>query len=206
MLSGIGPDRARCAAHSLLAAGADSLVSWGCAAGLDPALSPGTLLLAQAVEAPGRRCYRVDLRWRECVRTRLMGSIAFADGAIASTSTVLGCPGQKATLFESTHAVAADMESGAVADVARQKGKPFLVVRAVSDPATLGMPKSVLREMDSWGRIRLARLVAAAFRNPHELISLLRLGWGYFASLRTLTRAARHLGVDGLSLPPSGSE
>lgn len=206
MLSGIGPDRARCAAHSLVAAGADALVSWGSAAGLDPALSSGTLLLAEAVEAPGQIRYRVDLRWREYVRTRLTGNITFADGAIASTLTVLDCPEQKATLFQSTHAMAADMESGAVAEVARQKDKPFLVVRAVSDPAAMVMPKLVLRETDSWGRIRLTSLVTAAFRKPPELISLLRLGWGYFAALRTLTRVARQLGVDGLSQPPRGGE
>ncbi len=201
MLSGIGPERARRAAHFLLTAGAEALVSWGSAAGLDPTLCSGTLLLAEAVEVPGQIRYRVDLRWREYVRTRLRGNFAFAEGAIASTTAVLDSPEQKAALFRFTHAMAADMESGAVAEVAQQKGKPFLIVRAVSDPAAMVMPKLVLRETDSWGRVRLMRLVTAVFRHPPDLIGLLQLGRGYFAALRTLTRAARHLDVDGLSHP-----
>lgn len=199
MLSGIGPDRARGAANALLAAGADALVSWGSAAGLDPTLSSGTLLLAEAVEAPGQGHYRVDVPWREYVRTRLTGNVAFAEGAVAATSTVLTSREQKAALFRSTHARAADMESGAVAEVAQQKGKPFLVVRAVSDPAGMSIPNMVLRQTNNWGHIRLMRLLKTVVCNPPELISLLRLGWGYLAALRTLTHAARHLGVDGPS-------
>lgn len=201
MLCGIGPDRARCAARSLLKAGADALVSWGSAAGLDPDLSAGTLLLAEAVKAPGQVCYQVDLRWREYVRARLTNSIAFVDGAIASTPTVLDCPEQKSVLFRSTQAVAADMESGAVAEVAQQTGKPFLVVRAVSDPAGMVVPTHLLGETDRWGSIPLTSVLRTAARSPRDLINLVRLGKGYFAALRTLTRTARHLGVDGLSKP-----
>lgn len=200
MLSGIGHERARLAANALLTAGADALVSWGSAAGLDPALSSGTLLLPEAVKMPGGIHYRVDRGWRENVRKRLNGGLAFAEGAIAFTPSILRCLEEKASLFRSMRALAADMESGAVAEVARQKNKPFLVVRAVSDPAGMVMPKLILRETDGWGHIRLAGLMRAVFRNPVELISLLRLGTGYFAALRTLRRAGRHLGVDGLRL------
>lgn len=202
MLSGIGPERARRAANSLLAAGADALVSWGSAAGLDPRLASGTLVLADAVEVPGSIRYRVERRWREDVRTRLQeANFALAEGAIASATLVLDSPEQKAALFHLTHAMAADMESGAVAEVAQQKKRPFLIVRAVSDPAGLTMPKRVLRETDSWGRIPLTSLGMAVFRHPPDLIGLLALGRGYFAALRTLARAARHLEGDGLSHP-----
>jgi hypothetical protein len=135
------------------------------------------------------------------VRQRLKGSVAVAEGAIASTPVALDRPEQKAILFRSTHAMAADMESGAIAEVAQQEHKPFLVVRAVSDPVGMVMPKQVLRRTDSWGHIRLTRLLLTLFRYPAELFSLIRLGIGYFAALRTLKHTARSLGADGLSPP-----
>jgi adenosylhomocysteine nucleosidase len=201
VLCGTGPERARVAARSLLAAGAEALVSWGSAAGLEPDLSAGTLLLAEAVEVTGHIRYQVDLRWRDHVRARLTNNIAFVEGAIAATPTVLDCPEQKSALFHATQALAADMESGAVAEVAQQTGKPFIVVRAVSDPAQASMPTRVLRETDGWGGIPLTSVITAVARNPRELVNLLQLGTGYYAALRTLTRTARCLGVDGLSKP-----
>lgn len=199
--SGIGSERAKDAAHALLAAGAQALVSWGAAGGLDPALSAGTLLLAEAVVVPGQGRYPVDLRWRASLRARLMGHVAFVEGPLASTRKVLDDPAQKAALFRATGALAADMESGAVAAVAKQRGKPFLVVRVIADTAAMAMPRRLLHEVDDWGRIRPTSLVAMTLRNPSELVRLLRLGRRYFSALRTLALVNRHLGLDGLRGP-----
>lgn len=200
-LCGIGPERAQCAAHSLVSAGVEALVSWGTAAGLDPALPSGVLLLADAVQRGERPPYQVDVVWRERVRARLENNISLAEGTIAATPAVLDCPQQKADLFHNTHAVAADMESAAIAQVAVQERKPLLIVRAISDPADMVVPKLVLREADPWGRIGLTPLLTTAVRNPGELVGLWRLARAYFAALRTLRHAARYLGADGLSRP-----
>lgn len=199
--SGIGPERAKDAAHALLAAGAQALVSWGTAGGLDPALSAGTLLLAEAVVAPGQGRYPVDRRWRASLRSRLMGHVALVEGLLASTCEVLDDPARKAALFRAAGALAADMESGAVAGVAEQRGKPFLVVRVVADTAAMAMPRHLLHAVDEWGRIRPKSLVAMALRHPPELVRLLRLGRGYSSALRTLALVTRHLGLDGLRAP-----
>ena len=56
-LSGIGPERACLAAKALLERGVTALLSWGCAGGLDPKLSPGDLVLPKTVIAADQSAF-----------------------------------------------------------------------------------------------------------------------------------------------------
>ena len=55
---------------------------------------------------------------------------------------------RKAQLFGATRAVAVDMESAAVAEVAAQHGLPFLVLRVVLDTAADSLPASIAARVD----------------------------------------------------------
>ncbi|MCR6632763.1 MAG: purine phosphorylase [Magnetospirillum sp.] len=148
------------AARAMVAAGATRLLSFGLAGGLDPTLTPGTVILATEVISGGDRL-PTDEAWRQgiarpaMIQAPLLGAgepLARSDAKLAAGAV--------------TGAVAVDMESGAVARVAREAGLPFLALRAIADPAWRDLPPAVLRIIDGQGRIRLRAAALALALHP----------------------------------------
>lgn len=166
---------ARRAAESLLAAGAEGLVSFGLAGGLDPALAPGALVIPRAVRA-GAATYETD--------PALAGPPTAA--LILAGDTVLARVADKAAAWRETGASAVDMESGAVAEAAHAAGRPFAVIRAVCDPAGRALPPAALVALDDAGMIGLARVIGAVLRDPRQIPALLALARDAGRARRTL--------------------
>lgn len=176
-VAGIGPERATEAAQRLVGEGVACLVSWGTCAGLVEGLKSGTLMLPQAVVSS-------DGSHFETLRLERFSRLSSARREpLAEAKHVLETTQAKRTLAERTGAVAADMESGAVARVAREAGLPFLVVRAVIDPVEQALPKAVLRLTDAFGRVQWQRLPGVALTHAP---TLWRLGRQSKAAMGTL--------------------
>ena len=95
---------------------------------------------------------------------------------------------EKADLFESSGAAAVDMESHAVAAVARKYSLPFLPVRAVADPATRSVPEFALTALSPGGRIRPGAVIARLLARPWEIRELLGLAVETRAAMASLRR------------------
>ncbi len=190
-LCGIGRARARAGAGALLGAGATALLSWGTAGGLDGALVAGSLVLPQTVISSAGEALHVDPGWRERVSRRLAGYLAYSHGPLVESPAVLGQPADKQALFKASGAAAVDMESAAVADVARGAGVPFLAVRAVLDPAARVIPVGILGAIEPSGRLRGLSLLHALVARPRTLIDLLQLRADLRAARATLAEVAR---------------
>jgi adenosylhomocysteine nucleosidase len=147
-VSGIGADNAARAAHSLAAAGAAALLSWGVAGALDPALRSGTAVLPLEVMVAGRR-YQTDRLWHGQVAMALQGRVPLVSGALLTSEIAVASAAHKADLFQHSGAVAVDMESAAVAGVAAQLRLPFLALRVILDTARDSLPDSVLRSFEA---------------------------------------------------------
>lgn len=163
------------AARALLAAGATRLVSFGLAGGLDPALPPGTLVLATEVIADGQ-CWPTDPAWAAAFPQAHRAPVLGVVEPLTSRAA-------KAAAFARTGAVAVDMESGAVARVAAQAGVPLLVLRAVADPAGQAVPAAALRCLDGQGRLRPRAALAALALHPWAMG---RLAWQARAGMKAL--------------------
>jgi adenosylhomocysteine nucleosidase len=193
--SGARPERARAAAARLLAEGALGLVSFGLAAGLAPELRAGDLVLAEAVALPDGRHLGADPTWRRrCAATLAEAGVALHVGSVAGTDRLLATPGQKRALFEATGALAADMESHAVAELASAAGMPFIVVRAISDRADQALPAAAIGFLGADGQIR-PRALIGVIAKPAALAALVRLGLQTRRALGTLSQVARRAGV-----------
>ncbi|MGH8533078.1 MAG: purine phosphorylase [Gammaproteobacteria bacterium] len=195
-VSGIGQARARQAAETLVAQGARSLLSWGTAGALAAVLQPGDVIVPDTIlvsDAP----FPVDAAWRARLAARLAEHLTLHTGAMLHTAEAIATPDEKRRLFERTGALAVDMESAAVAQVARRAGVPFAVLRAIVDSQTTVIPAAALAAIDDVGRPRIARLLAALAREPRDLVGLLRLSVCFRAGLASLKRAA---GFAGLSM------
>lgn len=191
VVSGIGPVAAAEGARRLVLSGVRALLSWGVAGGLDPKLVPGTLVLPEAVISPEGRVFPTAHEWRERVRAAL-ASHAVCGGRLLTCREPLGSTEAKARAFHETAAVAVDMESSAVAEVAASQRLFFLAVRAIVDTATDAVPRAALMAASPGsGSLRVGRLLAAIAAAPSELPALVRLAGRYRAARRALSAVAR---------------
>jgi adenosylhomocysteine nucleosidase len=211
-IGGIGASGAQASCESLLAMGATALVSWGVAAGLDPRLASGTLVIAwqlarqdDAAPAPLTVTADASRRWADRVTSRLTSRVHVARGSIASADEMLQTVADKRNAAR-TGAVAADMETGGVARVAQSAGVPWLAFRAIADTADVALPASVLHAVDHTGRVRAGHLARGLVRHPEELLQLPGLARGFRAALRALKAAAHEAGPTLLAPEVTGDE
>ena len=155
----MGPGAAETAARALIESGCGGLISFGLAGALDPGLQRGSLVIAEEVVSARGERFPTGRDWRE----RLLGRLAPVDRPLSggrlygSDEPVLTAEGKR-SLAAHTGASVTDMESHAVARVARDERVPLLVVRAVLDPARESIPGWLPRVVDARGRPRIAEV------------------------------------------------
>ena len=192
VVSGIGLKSAAEGARRLVLSGARALISWGVAGALDPQLTPGTLVLADAVISPEGRVFPTADEWRERVRAALAVIHPVCSGRLLTCREPLGSTDAKARAFRETAAVAVDMETSAVAEVAASQGLRFLAVRAIVDTAADVVPRAALMAASPGSvSVRVGRLLTALAGTPSELPALVRLASRYRAARGTLSAVAR---------------
>jgi adenosylhomocysteine nucleosidase len=199
VVSGMGPQAARHAAHSLVAAGAQGLLSFGLAGALDPALRAGALLLPQWVIDEAGQVHTTYAPWRErlaAIAAARPDAQEVAQGKLLSVAQPLVSAAIKSQAHTRTGACAVDMESFAIAEVAAEQGVKFAVARVVVDAAADALPRSVTRATGPRGEVHIARLLGGLLRGPTEMFTLLQLSQRYRVALRSL----RYLGRADLGL------
>jgi adenosylhomocysteine nucleosidase len=188
-IGGGTPQGARVAAEQLLQEGARSLVSFGLAGGLDPALTPGDLLAAETVLSGGR-LFPCDAALVRRLGVRSVPLLLAGDAIVATAR-------EKARLYAESGAAAVDLESGAVAELATEAGIPFAVLRAICDGADRNLPRAAMEGLDSAGRIAPFKLVAALLRDQAQIFGLIALGRDAARARSALLKAAPGLAALG---------
>jgi adenosylhomocysteine nucleosidase len=188
-VSGMGGAAAALAAARLIEAGASALMSFGLAGGLDPSLSAGSVVLPSEVISRGGARFLTSTGWREQLRLRLAEQRPVAGGTLLSSLDLIDSVADKAAVFRETGAVAVDMESVGVAEVAEALGLPFVAVRVIVDTAVDALPRAV-RAASRAGQVSLRRLVGEIALAPLDLVALIRLARRYRAATRSLAAVA----------------
>jgi hopanoid-associated phosphorylase len=178
-------------AGELLERGATALVSFGIAGGLAPDLAPGTLVIGSAVVVR-LGTVATDAAWS----ARLAAALPEArTGLVLGGDRILGDARQKAALFARTGALAVDLESGGVARAATAAGVPFVVLRAIADPAARDLPPAALIGLNAEGGIALGAVLASLWRDRAQLPRLLQVARDARVARAALLRGVRHLGA-----------
>jgi hopanoid-associated phosphorylase len=159
-------------ANRLAACGADCLLSFGLAAGLDPALPPGTIVIPSAVQAWGN-VWPSEPTLRHILGGEQAGVIS---GPLLHSDQVVLQARHKADLFAATHCAALDMESGFLARAAHEAGLPFAVLRVVCDPATRSLPPITACVLSPDGGLQIGLLLRSLLRHPSQIGGLISLG------------------------------
>lgn len=132
----------------------DALVSVGICGALDPALALGDIVVDESAAPRSDRPHR--------------------RGTIVSVDRVISTVEEKQQL--AVQGIAVEMESRAVAEVARERGLRFFCVKAVSDTAAEEMPLDFNRYRAADGSFEKGRIALAAVSRPFTLLpALLRL-------------------------------
>lgn len=191
----MGPGAAEAAARTLIEAGCDGLISFGLAGALSSELEPGSVVIPDEVVADVGGWAPTDPAWRERLLGRLAaGGVAASGGRLyGSDQPVLTAEGKR-ELAISTGASAIDMESHAVARVAREAGRPFLVIRAVLDPLRASVPTWLPSVVDDSGRPKITAVVRGCLLHPRDLPYLIGLARSQHTGLASLRRVALHAG------------
>lgn len=157
------------------------LLSFGVAGGLDPALKVGDAVVATHACGPGWDM-EADLAWATALAAATGARLARVAASPAPAADVA----HKRRLREATGGAVVDMETHAVAHLARERRLPFAVLRVVSDTAGEALPAAALAGMRADGRTDALAVAGALLRRPGELPSLIRTARGYGTAMRRL--------------------
>jgi adenosylhomocysteine nucleosidase len=191
IVSGMGLPAAEAAASALVEAGADALLSFGLAGGLDPVLQAGTVCLPSEVVSREGVAVATTPAWRKALCEVLTSRCLVAGGKLLSSHVALDSVAQKSQAFLDTGAALVDMESLSVGQVAASRHLPFMAVRVIIDTARDALPPAVARATARPGQVPVLRLLGELSRHPRELPGVIRLGARYRAASRSLAAVAR---------------
>ncbi len=177
-------------------AGVLGLISFGVAGALVDGLRPGSIVVADCV-VDGSSRHPVHEAWSDAMARRLPGVHRLS---LAGSDSIVAAAVDKAALHTATGAGIVDMESHIAARLAVRHDLPFVVLRAVADPAGRSMPPAALVAMNPGGGVAIGAVLRSLARDPLQLQQLLRIGLDAQRALRSLDRAHRALGA-GLGYP-----
>jgi adenosylhomocysteine nucleosidase len=178
------------AIEQALAEGGYALISFGVCASLKPGLTAGTCLAGREVVHAGTT-YAADTAWTARIAKVIGGKEPVIMAGVDHPLTSLA---EKRPLHAASGAVAADMESHIVAEIATRNGLPFAVLRVVADPAARDIPPAALAAMAADGGVDIAGLLAALRRDPAQLAALARLAGDTARAMAGLFRCHHLLG------------
>lgn len=193
-VSGMGHAAAARAAERLAGRGVSGLMSFGYAGAIRPGIRRGAVVVADSVEAHDGEHYETDSYWRAELAQALSGLADIRVGSFKSVRQVVSTATDKHHLAGRTSALAVDMESGAIAGVARRYGLPFIAVRAIVDEAHHAVPAIVSGAVDHTGRTRAWRIAWPLVKDPGQLKALIALAKGADAANRALLEVCRRAG------------
>ena len=182
MVSGIGFKRAEAAAEALIEAGCHHLISWGSCVALNNSLQTGDVIMAESMLLPSGR---INLSTLESI-TSSKHSFPLVLGNMTNAETILDTQQKKQALHAASGAIAADMESSAIALLAKKHDIPCTVIRAVSDTLDMSLPLRILEQVDPYGDVHLPGLTFALLKKPSDLFALIKLGRGFNKAMRNL--------------------
>jgi len=192
-LSGMGYKSAHNATKELLGLKVDALISWGVAGAIDNSLNPGDLILAESIISEDK-IYKISNEWFKQISEHFQKTpYKVFNGDIASNRAICASTTDKELLFQKTSALAVDMESTSIVELASANNIDFLVIRAIADDTGTSIPEAVLNHTDSLGKPDPIPFMLSCLKKPGQINNLFKLARCYKQALKTLIHIAPDL-------------
>jgi hopanoid-associated phosphorylase len=146
------------------------VISIGLAGALSPHLKVGEVVIADQI-LTGLENWDCHEAWR----VRLLSRLPHAhQGQIFGSDVIIEKAETKSGLYDTTGALAVDMESQVAARFAAKRNLPLAALRVISDDASHVLPPAALVAMKPDGGIALGRVLGSLFRKPAQVPALVR--------------------------------
>ncbi|WP_230537138.1 hypothetical protein [Teredinibacter turnerae] len=180
---GVGARNATNAAESLIAGGADALLSFGISGALDTSLCSGQVMsIVQVIQVSDNITYSCN---------SLTSHYPTATQLCVSNPVIHAA--DKLALAANWSAHTVDMESSAVAAVAQHARKPFFCMRVVCDQAEDNLPAELVPLLGENSGVNPLALIASVVKRPTLLTDLFMLNRKYRIALRSLSAVGSEL-------------
>jgi len=146
------------------------VISIGLAGALSPHLKVGDVVIADRL-ITGLESWDCQEAWRIRLLSRLPDA---HQGQIFGSDVIIEHADTKAGLYDTTGALAVDMESQVAARFAAKRNLPLAALRVISDDATHILPPAALVAMKPDGGIALGKVLGSLFRKPTQVPALVR--------------------------------
>jgi hopanoid-associated phosphorylase len=166
------------------------VISIGLGGGLSPHLKVGDVVVGERVLS-GADVFRCDNLWRVALAAKIPHA---HQGPVAGSDVILEDSETKAALYQSSGALAVDMESHIAARFAAARGLKLAALRVISDDARHTLPPAALMAMTQDGGIALGRVLWSLAKNPLQLGALIRTGRSSGKAFAELLRCRDLLG------------
>ena len=192
-ISGIGYKSCLNAAKKLVKLNVDGLISWGIAGAISDSIKSGDVIIARSV-INHKNIYSTSYEWQKKIISHFKNSsYKIFDGDIVSTEKICASFEEKMKLFRKTKALAIDMESAGIAEVAMAGNLDFIIIRAIADNADSNIPEAVIKNIDNFGRINIGKFLVFCLFHPTQIYETILLAKNYKKSLSTLTNISTEL-------------
>jgi adenosylhomocysteine nucleosidase len=174
------------------------VISIGLGGALSPHLKVGDVVIAEGFMT-GAENWDCHAGWRNRLASLLphahQGQLFGSDAIIHQAETKTG-------LYDTTGALAVDMESQIAARFAYQRNLPLAGLRVISDDATHVLPPAALVAMRPDGGISLAAVLWSVMKKPAQIPALIRTGRASSKAFAELLRCRDlcGVGIAGLNL------
>jgi len=161
--AGMGFVRARNATTALIDAHTpDWILSCGFSGALLPEMHVGEIVMANSiVDQHGQELHQSLNAESNPTGGLYVGRVLTADEMVRTIE-------EKRQLAEQHAAIAVDMESLAVAQIARDRKKNFMAIRAISDDMSSDLPPEVLSVVGATGAVRLGAALGSLVKRPES--------------------------------------
>jgi adenosylhomocysteine nucleosidase len=170
-------------------AGCRAIVSFGLAGGLSPELRAGDIVIASSVVGHNGE-FATDDVWSgwllTAIPTAFYARIAGVDLAVASSA-------QRLELSGRVGALAVDMESHLIGQIAARHLMRFVAVRVVVDAVNRNIPETALTCLSRTGEARRSELGRRLAARPRDTLDILRLWADWLSARRALANACEIL-------------
>ncbi len=197
--TGSGPLHLEILAERVTKLRPSGLISIGTAGGLSPHIRPGTLLVPKRILLRNGTALQTDQDWHTGVYDALKSHCPVNTGDLLTVTDLVRRPEQKRALYGETKAIAVDMESGQLAQLAERIGIRFLALRAVMDTADDEIPGAAVVAINEQGDTAIGTLGKYLLTHPGDLAGMIRTARRFQVAAGALRQACR-LARDSLLL------
>ncbi len=188
IVSGMGYERATEAAHSLLQSSCNHLISWGCCAALHDTVDTGDIIIPNHLVNSSNQIMTLQLPTAEQNLALKKTNITIHYDALANSHEILDTQEKKRQLFDTTNALVADMESYAVANVAKYNQIGCTVIRAVSDNLQQYLPLSASQYVNEYGQPNFPEFYWSLVKKPQDIPAVVKLGLSFNKACNSLKK------------------